>query len=167
MKSNQTETGGSNKSSMKQLENEGKKKLEQAKEKTKQQLEEHASEAKTEAASRLETYAAAVQAAADKLREQDETSLGENAGYAADQIERFAGYLREKDTGRLLRDLRGMARQNPEWFLGGSLLAGLAIGRFLRASAGPDDDAEYSTVGGNPKVPARYAPQASTTVRGV
>ena len=60
---------------------------------------------------------------------------------AATQVERTADYLRRRDFDGLLRDTRQLARRHPEVFLGGALLAGILLGRFLRSST-PEPDGE-------------------------
>ena len=51
-----------------------------------------------------------------QLRNQGQGPIAEYADKAADQVERFAGYLRENDVDSLLNDARSFARGNPAAF---------------------------------------------------
>jgi ElaB/YqjD/DUF883 family membrane-anchored ribosome-binding protein len=54
---------------------------------------------------------------------------------AADQVERFGGYLDRASGEELLRDAEDFARRRPWMVAGFGLLAGLAASRFLKASS--------------------------------
>ncbi len=137
------------------LKDEARRKASDLKQSAKNQTRETAQKAKQEASSRLTAYAEAARAAARTLRENDESTAGEQGEAAAEQIDRFAHYLQNKDTGALLRDVKTFARRNPEWFLGGTLVAGLAMGRFLRSSAPDDERDRYGSLNASPHLPAR------------
>ena len=77
--------------------------------------------------------AAAARAAADTLRDRDDATVANYAGTAADQLESLSGYLRNADLDDLIGELRGFARRQPTWFLGGAFVAGLAVSRFFKA----------------------------------
>jgi len=94
-------------------------------------------EGKRWTAEELSHAAAAVRTAAQKLREEhhDEPL----AGYAetlAGWAEQSANYVRDLQLDDVAQEARSMIRQRPEWVLGGLFLAGLALGRFLKASNG-------------------------------
>ncbi|MEU8655087.1 hypothetical protein [Streptomyces sp. NPDC048737] len=84
--------------------------------------------------------------AADTLRQWagDLSGLAENAqsdsparslaAQAADRGHRAADYLDEQGVDGLVSNLQGFARRRPGVFLGGALLAGLAVGRLGRAA---------------------------------
>ena len=99
---------------------------------------------KERAAGTAEALAEAVRAAGSTLRDRDEDRLGQYTEEFADQIERFSGYLRDRDVGGLMHDLEDMARRSPTAFLGSSLAAGLVAGRFLRASDRSDTSSRDS-----------------------
>ena len=54
---------------------------------------------------------------------------------AADQVERFGGYLERANGDQLLRDAEDFARRRPWMVAGFGLVAGLAASRFLKASS--------------------------------
>lgn len=96
-------------------------------------------------ANKVGEYAEAAHAAAERLQAEDGNMLAEPAGRAAEQLDRFAGYLREADPTDFLDDLEGLARRRPEVVFGGLFVAGLVAARFLKASRRKrrsDDSAE-------------------------
>lgn len=97
---------------------------------------------KDNAARTADSLVEAIRAAGSTLRERDEERLGRLTDELAEQVQRFSGYLRDRDVGSLFDDLQGVARSNPSGFLGGSLAAGLMAGRFLRSS-GRHEEQEY------------------------
>ncbi|MBD9730899.1 hypothetical protein IGX29_03515, partial [Streptomyces sp. H28] len=56
------------------------------------------------------------------------------AAEAADRSHRAADYLERQGVEGIVADLQGFARRRPGAFLGGALLAGLAVGRLAKAS---------------------------------
>jgi hypothetical protein len=111
-------------------------------------------ERKGAAAETLGTVAGALRGAAQGL-EQGEVAaaLGTYADGAAAQLDKVAGYLREKDLRGLTRDTETFARRHPEVFLGGAFLAGILAARFLkssrpRPSAGQDGGQQPGFAGG-------------------
>ena len=91
---------------------------------------------KDQAAERLGGLAGALREAAHKLQEGDQGGdFGRYVDRAAQQVDRLSGYLRDKDLGGFVRDTESFARRRPEVFLGGTLLAGLMLARFLKSSA--------------------------------
>ncbi len=85
-------------------------------------------------ANKVDEYAEAAHAAAERLQAEDGNMLAEPAGRAAQQLDRLAGYLREADPTDFLDDLEGLARRRPEVVFGGLFVAGLVAARFLKAS---------------------------------
>jgi hypothetical protein len=106
----------------------------QAAERGRQVLEDQ----KHRAADQLHTIGSAVHRAADKFREEHDDNLAGYADALADEVDRFANYLERQDARRLARDTQDFARREPEWFLGGMFLAGLALTRFLKSSGQRD-----------------------------
>lgn len=94
------------------------------------------SEQKDQAANRLGSLAGALREAGRKLNEGEQGGdFGRYADRAAEQMDRLSSYLRDNDLRGLVRDTESFARRRPEVFLGGALLAGLALARFLKASS--------------------------------
>jgi polyhydroxyalkanoate synthesis regulator phasin len=90
---------------------------------------------KHQAAERLGGLAGALHEAGRKLEEKDTSGFGRYAHRAADQVDRASRYLREKDLRSFARDTEVWARRHPDLFLGGSLIAGVLLARFLKSSA--------------------------------
>ncbi|ESX07714.1 hypothetical protein X766_34510, partial [Mesorhizobium sp. LSJC255A00] len=53
---------------------------------------------------------------------------------AASGLERLSSSLKQKPFSQVLDDVQSFGRQNPGVLLAGSVLAGLALGRFIKAS---------------------------------
>jgi len=90
---------------------------------------------KEQTAERLGGLAGALHDAARQLEQKDADGFGRYAHKAADQMDRAARYLRDKDLSSLLHDTESLARRHPDLFLGGSLMAGVLLARFLKSSA--------------------------------
>lgn len=52
----------------------------------------------------------------------------------AGQLERFSGYLNEREVGDLVYEIEDYARRNSTYFVGGAFLLGLLGARFLKSS---------------------------------
>ena len=132
-----------------------------AAEQTKRKAAEYADQARTRgvqmldeqrhtAASQLQTVGEAVHRAADKFREDRDDNIAGYVDALADEVDRCARYLEQRDMGALVHDTQRFARRNPELFLGGMFLAGLALSRFLKASRPETDGQQYMGGGGEP-----------------
>jgi len=118
---------------------------------------------KDQAADRLGSLASALRDAGRKLnQDQAAGDVGQYADRAAGQVERLSKYLRQSDLGNLVRDTESFARRRPEIFLGGTIIAGLMLARFLKASAPNDGGGAQHSAGAK----AAYQP-ARTGSQGV
>lgn len=91
---------------------------------------------KDQAADRLQSLAGALREAGHKLNEgQQAGDFGQYADRAAQQVEKLSSYLRDSELRDFVRDTENFARRRPEVFLGGTLIAGLMLARFLKASS--------------------------------
>jgi hypothetical protein len=90
---------------------------------------------KHDASQRLRPIQTALQETAHQLRRQSQGSVAEYADRAADQVERFSGYLRETDVDEIVDEVRGFARRRPALFLGGAAVLGFFGTRFLKSSS--------------------------------
>ena len=86
-------------------------------------------------AGHLDAFADAVRKAADELGEHDESAAAQFVREAAGGLESLSVSLREKSVGDLVDSVSRFGRSNPTAFLGGALMAGVALGRFAQASA--------------------------------
>ena len=93
-----------------------------------------ADERKGTAVETLGTVAGALRGAAQQLQQGEVTALGTYADSAAQQLDKVAGYHRDKDLQGLTRDTETFARRHPEVFLGGAFLAGILAARFIKSS---------------------------------
>jgi len=91
---------------------------------------------KDQAADRLGSLAEALREAGRKLNEGEQAGdFGQYADRAARQEERLSSYLRDHELRDFVRDTETFARRRPEVFLGGTIIAGLMLARFLKASS--------------------------------
>lgn len=90
---------------------------------------------KHEASQRLTPVQTALRETGQQLRKQGQGSVGQYADKAADQVERFSGYLRETEVDEILDEARGFARQRPALFLGSAVSLGFLATRFLKSSS--------------------------------
>lgn len=95
-------------------------------------------EGKDRFAEQVDVIGRALDDAANRL-EVEQRGTASYAGQAAKQIHSVAEYLRDSDPRRMMRDIEGFARRRPEIFIGGMLVAGILLARFLRSSS-PEDE---------------------------
>jgi hypothetical protein len=100
----------------------------------KTQATDKAEAAKTQVGSTIHTFADAIRKAGDDLGEHDQTFAARLVREAADGLEGFSRALSEKRPEEMLDTVRDFGRRNPAAFVAGSVLVGLAVGRFFRAS---------------------------------
>ena len=104
---------------------------------------------KERAAGQLEGVAQALHQTGQQLREQDQGSMGRYADQAADQVERFSGFLRESDANELIGEAESLARSRPAVFLGGAFVLGVAAARFLKSSSSSSSSSGGAAGGGS------------------
>ncbi|WP_176477182.1 hypothetical protein [Mesorhizobium sp. WSM4313] len=100
----------------------------------KEALSERAQETQRDLGSSLVALGGALRAASDHLANGDQKSASNFMRDAADGLERLSSSLKEKPFGEVLEDVQNFGRQNPGILIAGSVLAGLALGRFMKAS---------------------------------
>jgi hypothetical protein len=88
---------------------------------------------KNATASHLEQVADALRAAAD--RDEDQAGMADYTRRAADGLARISRTLRERSLGEMIEATESFARRETPAFLAGTFLAGLAVARFMKASA--------------------------------
>jgi hypothetical protein len=96
--------------------------------------EAQASRTMTQAGDALSQLAGAVRSAGSDMRT-NRPEIANVADTAADQVERAATYLRQHDAGEALEAATDFARRQPVLVMGAALLAGLAVGRFVRSAS--------------------------------
>ena len=85
-------------------------------------------------AHKVDEYAGAVRATAERLRSDEGNLLATPAQKAAEQLDQVSRYLREKEPADFLDDLESFARRKPEVVFGALFAVGLAAARFFKAS---------------------------------
>lgn len=100
-----------------------------------QKAEEQVEQGKSAAASSLEDFTAAIRKASDELGERDQSMAANLVREAASGLEQASEALKGQSLQDLTRSVAGFARRQPAAFLIGATLAGVALGRFARASS--------------------------------
>ena len=106
-------------------------------------------EQKETLAHKVKEYANAARAASDKLGEESDI-LSRPAQRAANQLDRVADYLQNKEPADLFDDLEALARRRPEIVFGGMFVAGLAAARFFKASSRSSRELYRGSYSGSP-----------------
>ena len=94
-----------------------------------------ANQQKDAAAERVHGFASALRTAADDLSGRDQRLSASCVEQAADSLERVSGALQGQDFDELMGSVEDFARRQPVAFLGGAVLTGLVLARFMKSSA--------------------------------
>ena len=106
----------------------------EAADRTKARVTDYAEQQKGAAAEQIVKLSQATHVAADHLNEASPT-MARYAHDLAGGIDRFAGVVRERSIGDLVRQASEYARREPAVFVAGTVFAGFVMARFLRSSA--------------------------------
>jgi hypothetical protein len=90
---------------------------------------------KNVAASRIEGIAHALRTASDDLQTQGQPTVAEYSRYVAEGLESMAESLGRRDVDDLVGSVEDFARARPVAFLGGAVVAGFALARFMKSSS--------------------------------
>jgi hypothetical protein len=90
---------------------------------------------KDAAVGRVEGVAHALRTASDELREQGQPTIAEYSEYAAEGLENMAQSLDRRDIDDFVEGVEQFARERPIAFLGGAMVAGFALARFMKSSS--------------------------------
>jgi len=93
----------------------------------------------------LGDFANAIRKAGDELAQSDQTMIGRVVRQAADSLESLARSVSDKRPEELIDTVRDFGRRNPTAFIAGSVLVGVALGRFLQSSGNPSESASSET----------------------
>lgn len=85
------------------------------------------------AADNLGQVGQVIRQAAARLQRERHEGVARYVRTAADGVDHAAQYLADHDPADLARDASRMVKRRPAWFLGAMLLAGLALGRFMKS----------------------------------
>jgi hypothetical protein len=105
--------------------------MERARDQVKTQL----ADQKERAAGSLESVAQALRTTGEQLRGQDQSAISGYAESAAEMVERFSGYLQNRDIDELIGEVERFARRQPGLFLAGAFAMGFAASRFFKSSS--------------------------------
>lgn len=108
---------------------------------------EYAEQQKSAASESLDTFAQAVRRASDELSQRDQTMAASLVRQAAGSLESLSRSLSSAGFGDLVDSVRDFGRRNPAAFIGGAVLAGMAMGRFARSSGGRRHEAAHDMGG--------------------
>ncbi|MGE3178383.1 MAG: hypothetical protein AB7O32_13030 [Vicinamibacterales bacterium] len=118
----------------------------------------------------LGTVAQAVRQSTQQLRDQQHDTIAAYVEQAADQLDRIARQLREKDLGELMDDAQRLAQSQPAVFIGSAFALGLIGARFIKSSS---RRAQSEHRGGQPsraygeyRAPTATGPGASASAAG-
>jgi len=123
----------------------------------KEQAASQISTQKEKAADGLGNVAQAIRQTGDQLRQNDQAGVAEYIEKAAQSIERFSSYLRERDLDEIVGGVERFARREPALFIGGAFTVGLLAARFLRSSSPDKNTAGSSYSSYNRQLPATYS----------
>jgi ElaB/YqjD/DUF883 family membrane-anchored ribosome-binding protein len=112
----------------------------------KEQARELASDAKTRAraaagrrkdavADQVHGFASAFRSAAGDLNQREQRFGADCCGQMADSLDQVSEALRRRDITEFVGSVEEFARRQPVAFIGGTVAAGLALGRFMKSSA--------------------------------
>jgi hypothetical protein len=147
--------------------------LHDARDEVKRKAGEYASEAKAAAMEQAEVaqkdvsaslaaLGGALRAAGDHLSGNDQRAASQFVTQGAEGLERFANSLKNKPFTDVLEDVRSFGRENSGALIAGSLLAGLALGRFVKssmpASTGSEQPERQSGEGGSSTADEGHTP---------
>ncbi len=108
----------------------------------------------------LQGFGDALRAAGDQLKEKDQGQAAQMINSAAGSIDGIANSLKDKPFSDVVGEVRRFGQSNPTALIAGSVLAGLALGRFLKSSA-PEASGGNRSGGANPSSNPAHRPSSS------
>lgn len=111
---------------------------------------------KTRATEALGSVAAALRQSSQPLRDNNQATLADYAGKAADQLEQLSTRFRQRDLTELMDDVNRFARRQPALFVGAAFAAGALAARFLKSS--PDGERRFRSSAAPGYAPAARHP---------
>jgi hypothetical protein len=100
----------------------------------KEKVAEKADQGKEAVTGALGDFAEAIRVAGEQLGEKDQTMAARLVSQAAEGLESLSRSVSEKRPEDMLNSIRDFGRNNPTAFMAGAVLAGIALGRFVRSS---------------------------------
>ena len=118
-----------------------------------------ANQQKDAAAEQVHGFASALRTAADDLSGRNQRLSASWVEQAADSLEHVSGALQGQDFDELIGSIEDFARRQPVTFLGGAVLTGLVLARFMKSSAAR----RQPQAGGYSPTGSGYAPAGGET----
>ena len=127
-----------------------------------------ADQQKHAAVGRVEGIAHALRTASDELRDQGQPIVAEYSRYAAEGLESMAQSLDRREVGDFVNGIEQFARERPVAFIGGAMVAGFALARFMKSSSARRDQRGDRSDEPRPATHgAAASPAGATTTPGV
>ncbi len=114
-------------------------------------------------AEQVDSMAHALRMTAHQLDEQNKDTIARYADWAADSLDNLSNTLRERDLDSLIGQVSDFARRRPAAVIGGAMVAGFLLSRFLKSSTAPGES-EYQHSPEHSKAGGSYHTEASETV---
>jgi hypothetical protein len=95
----------------------------------------------------IDQFAKAIERAGDELQQRDQSLAGQLVRDAAGSLSELSRSIGGSSTSAIVDSVRDFGRRNPAAFIGGAVLAGLALGRFARSAPRPESAAQPSARG--------------------
>jgi F0F1-type ATP synthase membrane subunit b/b' len=102
---------------------------------TKQALFDKAEGTQRDLSANLKAFGGALRAASEHLANSDQRTASKFALDAAGGLERLSSSLKDKPFEEVLGEIQSFGRENSGALIAGSVLAGLALGRFIKSSS--------------------------------
>jgi len=124
---------------------------------------EQAEKVKEATASHLDIFADALRAASNELGKNQGGPAAEMVSNAAAGLEGLTRSLQGQSTGQMIETVRRFGRENPVGFLAGSVLAGLALGRFAAVATTGSSTPKGTSGGISPSASTRDNHESETS----
>jgi hypothetical protein len=122
-----------------------------------------AEEQKNAAATHIHEFARAIRTASEELSQRDQSFAARLVKEAADGLEKVSSSVSGATADDMVHSVSRFARSNPGAFLTGAVLAGVALGRFAKASGERDHTDTESQPQYRPGGPASAPPYRAAT----
>ena len=119
------------------------------------------------AVGRVEGITHALRTASDELRDQGQPMVAEYSRYAAEGLESMAQSLDRREIGDFVDGIEQFARERPVAFIGGAMVAGFALARFMKSSSARRDQRADRSEPRPTTHGAAASPAGATTTPGV
>ena len=100
---------------------------------------------KDEAVSQAQSVSSAIRQTADGLDDNAPQWLRSAFQQGADQLQRFAESIENKDSRQLMNDVQSFARERPALFLGAAAAAGFAAARIFKAGSDQQGGSQFGS----------------------